>query len=309
MPNEITHPKITDWGADASEALQAHDSELAALRTRRPPPAFVEQFAASVRDSPCSTEGTSDYADARYYLDRCVATSGATTELAVRPDALPGLRQCLTATNLCELAAGTHLLPPGTVVQVFALYTRPGVKVYVFNQPPPEAAVVMISGPAGGGGKYTGRVLTGSSTAVDSGDLNMPEGLADPGADDALICNEEETGQTGHRLAAPGYAVGTIAGTRDGKTIVMIRGAAGATDGPTTLGDGTGGGVDADGASWSKSADATPLDAWVQTRTVWDSASGTLYAYVRKFSFDARGLLYQVSAETQVTVDVAQPCA
>ena len=274
----------------------------------QPRPAFVEQFTAMVRNSPCSTDVTSDYTDARYYLDRAVATNDRSAQLAVQGDSLPGLRQCLTATNLAELSSNSHLLRVGTVVQVFALYTRPGIKVYVFNQMPPDGAVVKITGAADGGGKYTGRILTGGSDAVASGDVAMPEGMTIPSTDDALIINEEEDGLDGHRLQIPCFAVGQIVGSSAGLSIVMIRGALGATTDPTALGDGTGGAADPDSTAWSKATDATPLDVWVQTRSFWDTSTGTLFGYLRKFSFDARGVLYEVSAENQITVDVAQPC-
>jgi hypothetical protein len=309
MSNSPNNPHVTDWRLSDSEAEQAHGSELSTIPARRTAPAFVEQFAARIRSSPCATNVSSDYTDARYFLDRAVATGDSSTELSVQTDAFPGIAQCLTATNLAELAAGTHRLAAGTVVQVFSLYTRPGKKVYVFNHRPPEGAVVMITGPAGGGGKYTGRILSGSSSAPAGTMLAMPEGLSVPPSDNALICNEEEDGQAGHRLSIPCYATGEITGTHDGLQVVMIRGALGSTAVPTTLGDGTGGGLSPDSGAWSRASDATPADVWVQTRTVWDSGSGTLFAFVRRLSFDARGVLYRVSAENQVTVDVAQPCS
>jgi hypothetical protein len=312
MSYEIENPHLTDWRLADSEAIQEHGSDAAAGALEevapQPRPAFVEQFTGVIRSSPCGTDVTSDYTDARYSLDRAVATNDASSGLAVQNDALPGLKQCLTATNLAELSGNTHLLPAGVVVQVFALYTRPGAKVYVFNQPPPDGAVVQITGAAGGGGKYNGRILTGSSGAVVSGDVAMPEGMNIPPADNALILNEEEDGLDGHRLQVPAYAVGQIAGSSGGLSVVMIRGAIGATAGAAALGDGTGGAVAADGTAWSKTTDGIPLDVWVQTRTVWDSGSGTLFGYLRKFSFDARGVLYGVSGENQITVDVAQPC-
>lgn len=308
MSQNPSTPRVVDFALDVSESFERAGSDIhgVAAPAARPAPALVEQFTAIVRDSPCATNVTSDYTDARYSLDRAIATSDGAGLLATKADALPGVRQCLTATNLAELAAGTHLLAAKTVVQVFALYTRAGRKLYVFNQTPPDGAVVLIGGPAAGGGKYTGQILGGTSAAVASGTLAMPEGLT-PG-DDALILNEEETGQTGHRIAPGAYAVGRVAGRSDGSVIVVIRGAAGATVGPTALGDGSGGGVGAQGTSWSKAGDGTPVDVWLQTRTVWDSSTGTLLAYLRKLSFDARGVLYAVSGENSVTVDVATAC-
>jgi hypothetical protein len=306
MSNDLTNPNVSDWAVGDAESVQVHDSELSAGRTRRAAPARVEQFAATVRTSPCATNVTSDYTDARYYLDRAIATSSGSTALATQADSLPGLSQCLTATNLAELAAGTHRLAKGAIVQVFALYTRAGKKLYVFNQPPPDGAVVLISGAAAGGGKYSGQVLAGDSTAVAAGDLAMPEGLNSSSGPSALILNEEETGLGGHRIAPGSYAVGQIAGNANGTAIVVIRGGLGATASPTAL---SGSGLGADSTSWSKSSDPTPLDVWVQTRTFWDSGSGTMFGYLRKFSFDARGVLYAVSGETQITIDVATACS
>ncbi|MGH7192903.1 MAG: hypothetical protein ACREJM_05120, partial [Candidatus Saccharimonadales bacterium] len=242
MSHDSDSPSPPGYQFDASEALQEHSSDVssrgvAAPRPRRSP-AFVEQFPAIIRSSPCASNGTADYTDARYYLDRAVpaADLSATSLLSAEAGTLPGVRQCLTATNLAELAGGTHLLPAGMVVQVFALYTRPGRKLYVFNQPPPDGAVVKITGAAAGGGKYNGRILSGASTAVVSGNVAMPEGMGVPSADEALIVNEEEDGQSGHRLSIPCFAVGRIAGTSAGLTVVMIRGALGATSSPTVLG-------------------------------------------------------------------------
>jgi hypothetical protein len=308
MSHNPSDPHVVDFGLDVSESFERAGSDVQSVAAPAPRavPAFVEQFAATIRSKPCATNVTSDYPDARYFLDRAIATSDGSTPLATQVDALPGVAQCLTATNLAELAAGTHLLAAGAVVQVFALYTRAGRKLYVFNQPPPDGAIVLITGPAAGGGKYVGQVLGGTSSAVASGTLAMPEGLT--AGDDALILNEEETGLNGHRIAPGAFAVGRVAGRSNGTVIVVIRGAAGATAGATALGDGTGGSVGAQGTSWSKAADGTPVDLWVQTRTVWDSSTGTLLAYVRKVSFDARGVLYAISGENSVTVDVATAC-
>lgn len=304
--SNLNNPQVSDWAIGDAESVQVHDSDLSAPRARRQTPAQVEQFAATVRTSPCATNITSDYTDARYYLDRAVATSSGSTALATQADSLPGLKQCLTATNLAELAAGTHRLPKGTVVQVFSLYTRAGKRLYVFNQPPPDGAVVLVSGAAAGGGKYSGQVLAGDSTAAAAGDLAMPEGMNTSSGPSALILNEEETGLDGHRIAPGSYAVGQIAGNSNGTAIVIIRGGLGATASPTAL---SGSGIDADSTSWSKASSASPLDVWVQTRTFWDTGSGTLFGYLRKFSFDARGLLYAVSGETQITIDVATACS
>lgn len=308
MPHDPQNPAPADTHFDASEALQQLSSDLAldgiAAPRPRPRPAFVDQFVAIVRTKPCGTNATADYTDARYYLDRAAPQAGSSSGavLSAQADNLPGVKQCLTATNLAELSTGSHLLAAGTVVQVAALYTRSGAKLYVFNQPPPGGAVVQITG-ASGGGKYTGSILTGASSAASSGTLAMPEGMrAGPGA---LILNQEEDGQTGHRLKVPCYAVGQIVGVSKGLTVVMIRGALGATGGPTSL---AGSGLSPDSTTWSRSSDGTPVLITLQARTFWDSTGGVLYAYQRNLTFDARGLLVSVSAETQVTVDVPTAC-
>src|SRR5579862_2981092 len=101
----------------------------------------VEQFAAVIGNVP-----TGDYRDARYFVDRSVADSAPTAELSTQIETIPGLKRTHTATNLAELNNGTHLLPAGTVVQVFAWESRldPAVKVYVFDLTPVLAVVVKI---------------------------------------------------------------------------------------------------------------------------------------------------------------------
>ncbi len=275
-------------------------------------PAYVEQFVGVIRSNPCSTANPGDYSDARYYVDRAIAKSSAS--LSATPDALPGVRQCLTATNLAEVAAGTHLLPAGTIVQVGVVYDRssPARKVYLFNLAPLAAVVVAISGPAAGSGEYNGRVLAGASNATPSADLAMPAGMRTPGADDALVLNAEEDGQTGHRLRAGTYAVGAVIGrTAESmpREIVAVRGGVGATASPTTLGGTTGGSETADTAAWSRATNATPLNVYLLSRTVYNAAGDkTLYAFVRQLSFDARGLLLSASAETRITVDATESC-
>lgn len=306
MSYDLRKPVVTETGFDSAEALQLVSSlppDAATPGRRRATPAFVDQFAAIVRSSPC--DGSADYTDARYSLDRAAPDedSSPTDALNATVDQFPGTAECLTATNLAELASGSHLLPAGTVVQVFALYTRGGTKLYLFNQPPPDGAAVQITGTAAGGGKYLGTILGGSSDAVTTGTLAMPEGMTGGGA--ALILNEEEDGQSGHRLQIPCYAVGRIVGSNDGTQIVMIRGALGSTTGGTAL---AGSGVSADGTTWSRATNGTPVNVVVQTRTYWDSTGGVLYGFARTFSFDARGVLAAISAESPVTIDVPTAC-
>lgn len=280
--------------------------DLLAQHRQQKSPAFVDQFPGIIRSSPCGNASGSDYTDARYYVDRAVPKEGSSVSdlLSASVDQFPGVSQCLTATNLAELADGTHRVSTGTVVQVFGLYTRGGTKLYIFNQPPaPVSVVVQITSTASGGGKYNGQILTGASSATSSGNLAMPEGLS--ASSSALILNEEEDGQSGHRLTSC-YAIGQIVGTSGGQTVVMIRGALGATSGATSL---SGSGTSADGTAWSKASNATPVTVTLQTRTFWDSTGGVLYGFSRTLSFDARGQLVSVSAESQYTIDTPTACS
>jgi hypothetical protein len=85
------------------------------------------------------------------------------------------------------------------------------------------AVVVRITGNASGGGKYNGRILTGTSTAVAAGTLAMPAGMTVPGADNALILNLYEDGKITHDLVANTFHIGVPAGVSAGKTVVHIQ--------------------------------------------------------------------------------------
>jgi hypothetical protein len=130
------------------------------------------------------------------------------------------------------------LLAPGTLVQVFALYSRssPPNAVYVFNSPPNALVVVKLTGAASGAGEYNGRILSGVSNASPASGLAMPSGMTLPGSDNALVLNTEEDGITGHRLKANTFATGCVVGATTESTprwIVMVRGGYGETASPT----------------------------------------------------------------------------
>jgi len=272
-----------------------------------PRPAQVEQFPAIVRGSPCNTGGA-NYTDARYYLDRAVGQSGLrpTDAFDANGEQTPGIKLCLTATNLAELDAGTHLLSAGTIVQVLALPSRDrgGAKQYVFNHPPPAAVVVQIGGAAGGGGKYSGNLVTGTSTATSSGNLAMPEGMQI--GDPVLILNPAEDGLSTHTLRSGTFHNGKLVAPG----VVQIDCVpTGNTASPTTLGGTSEGSESADTSHWSRATDGSPLDLYVVCRMAYnESGDQTLYAFVRKLSFDACGLLIAVSAEARVTIDATEAC-
>ena len=248
------------------------------------------------------------------HRSRGAAQDSGTNLLSANVDTLPGLQQTITATNLAELAGGTHLLAAGMVVQVFVLYTResPGAKVYVFNQPPMQAVVVLISAAATGAGEYSGKIVGGAADASGATDLAMPAGMSVPASDNALVLNVEEDGESGHRLRNGSYVVGVVRGTTTDsppRAIVIVRGGIGRTDSPATLGSTSDASESAESTTWSKATDGTPLNVYVVSRVVYNPAGDqALYSFVRMLSFDARGLLVSVGAETRVTVDATESC-
>jgi hypothetical protein len=303
-----------DGGSLAARVADAYAEANADAAVGRPRPALAEQFLGVIRASSCGRYSSISNADARYYIDRATPGDLGETELvSASADQIPGIAQCLIATNLAEIASQTHLLPAGTLVQVVGIYARssPPAKLYVFNTPPPPSVVVKITGAASGAGEYNGRILGGTSSASPASALMMPAGMSVPSSDNALVLNTEEDSIVGNRLAVNSFAIGCVVGlTTEAtpRTIVMVRGGVGTMVSPTALGDGTGGSISADSTSWTKSTSATPLNLWVQTRTFWDTSGNVLYAYLRQMSFDARGLLTAVSGETQITVDTTQGC-
>jgi hypothetical protein len=314
--SDIDHDELALREHESSDGLRAehfHDSAAHAVRHR---PAFVEQFVGVVRGGSCSSGGGNDYADARYFVTRAVPAHGmsASSLLSTDNETLPGVGGCLTATNIAEIANGTHLLSVGTVVQVFALWVRgtPGARVWVFNQPPMGAVVVKIMGAAAGAGEYNGRVMSGAASAGAGAALVMPAGMSSPVSDNALVLNVEEDGISGHRLKAGSYAVGVVRGSTGEsprRWIVFVRGGLGRGDSPTVIGGTSEGSESADTSSWSRDVDGTPVDVYGVSRMVYNEAGDkTIYQFVRKFSFDARGLLVGVGGESRVTIDVTEAC-
>lgn len=82
------------------------------------------------------------------------------------------------------------------------------------------AVTVKITGTASGGGKYNGRVLTGTSTAIATGNLGMPEGRTLPGSDNALVLNAKERDTAKHSLSN-GYYTGVAVGSTAGGLIIV----------------------------------------------------------------------------------------
>ena len=98
----------------------------------------VEQFVGMIRNGPASVGQGSDYSDARdIHVDRAIPNpADAAALLTAKVDPLPGVAQVVTATNLAEVAAGSHLLVPGTLVQVAVVYPQQPAGKSVCHQPP-----------------------------------------------------------------------------------------------------------------------------------------------------------------------------
>jgi hypothetical protein len=94
----------------------------------------------------------------------------------------------------------------------------------------PGVVVVKVTGAESGGGKYTGRVLAWGGAPAATGDLAESDVGGVPAADDALIENLNEVGQSTHALtdASNTYEnlfLGSVRGiTDDGRWAVAING-------------------------------------------------------------------------------------
>lgn len=312
----------TTESSDEGHLVVPREWDGFARRAWRGRPGWVDQFVGIVRAGPPSPGMGADYNDARYWIDRAVVDPGTPPRGALRADidALSGVGQTITATNLAELAGGTHLLAAGTLVQVWGINPRsssPGTKVYGFNLPPTRSVAVRITTASSGAGEYSGVILEGMASATAGSNLAMPMGmtmgLTGAGADNALILNVDESGETGNRLAAGSYAVGIVAGVTaesPARSIVLMGGGVGSTAGAGTLGGTTDASETAQTTSWSRAASAMAVNLWVVSRVVYNAGGDrSLYAFLREMSFDARGLLTAISAETRVTVDATEACA
>lgn len=163
-------------------------------------------------------------------------------------------------------------------------------------------------------GKYNGTLDIVPTTDDGTGDLTLPDGMT-TGASCLIINTEEDsalgTASATHRLKVNSTVVGHYAGMSletPPRPVLVIRGGFGRKDSPTVLNDNTGGGVNALNDKWNREDDGTPVDEWRLTRVFWDTANNILYGYLRKYSYDARGVHYATSAETRYTIDSATDC-
>lgn len=179
---------------------------------------------------PATQAARAAYTDERYFVEISRPTSTVTQdgELAVEADPTVDSRQrIVTAYNTGEFLSGTHTLQVGELVRlrkrVYDYATR-RVVMYVFSSGGGGGVVtVKITGSSGlGGGKYYGRILTGSSTVVaNASNLSMPEGRTVPDSDNCLFLHVAESGYSSHVIPVNSYVFGLIVGTADdGKMIV-----------------------------------------------------------------------------------------
>lgn len=156
---------------------------------------------------------------------------------------------------------------------------------------------------------YNGKSLTGASTQGSGSAFTGPGGMTVAGSVDCLVCSLFESGLVGNRVALSSFGKGVIVGaTSAGLKIVYAQGGAGKTAGPTSL---TGGQCTPDTNTWNRDSGTgagTPLTIEEITSLCWNTSTGILYANKRTKSYDARGMLVGVSAETAVAVDTAAAC-
>lgn len=211
------------------------------------PRAGMRVFRARVTETPGTNEdGTAGaaYDDYRYWVvsvEPTADTDSPESELTVEDDQFPGVGRYVTAFNLAEITvtvedddsltveSSGHSVTEGQLVTVISYPSRsnPGRRLYFFSHAAGSTLVrakvtgTTLGGTALGGGKYAGRILTGTSTiAANSTDLTMPEGLTVPGADDCMIVNIAESGSSAHSLTDSGNAAPYVMGFIDGSVTV-----------------------------------------------------------------------------------------
>jgi hypothetical protein len=212
---------------------------------------------------------------------------------------------CYLENNSEIKIPGSHWLPIGSNIEAeyrgfSTIDYKPVYRVYTGN---PPVAIKFTGNDADA--QYTGSVLGLPSTAASGSAFTGPGGMTVPGSDNALICNVDESGLTGHRIATPSFGVGVVVGaTSTGLQIVYTHGGVGRVDSPQTLPHGTYGSPDM--TTWQRQVDGTPVKFdpfWIG----FDSSSKNFFMMTRTPFYDARGLLFSVSVEVQTTIGT-NPC-
>ncbi|OQB76318.1 MAG: hypothetical protein BWX88_05360 [Planctomycetes bacterium ADurb.Bin126] len=183
-------------------------------------------------------------------------------------------------------------------------------------------AVVKLTGNAEGGGKYTGKLLTGRSESDPTVDLGMPEAMVE-GAD-CLFLNMEEDSLPTHWLATGGqdgyaYVEGVVVGhtepTEDkpSKPIVMGHGGKARLAYPETIGSDAEGQQDVQTSEWRRREETDgyvygdcPVEVYIMTRppVYDDSESGdkVFYVFMRKALIAADGRWDKIGPEVRSAI-------
>jgi len=160
-------------------------------------------------------------------------------------------------------------------------------------------------------GFYDGTIENGPFDSEDSDNLDLPQGLTD-GASVLLVVTEEDQNNTdslgnapadAQRLLEGSYVVGPIIGNSTESTprpLVWVRGGVGTMDDPTVLTPGDYGAAST--STWGWALDGTPVTKTSITSFGFDSSSGNIWFNIVTETYDARGMLRNVSAETQMTI-------
>jgi hypothetical protein len=204
--------------------------------------------------------------------------------------------------------------PPLPFIEArFAGYdnSNPAVPIYRGTCPSPNVPFqIPYSGTLGIGGAYEALILAGPSTATAAAH-DMPGGMTPPAAYNAIAINLDEDGLTGWRLKVPSYAIGQIVGaTPTGKAIIYFHGGVGTPTGSggasvISLPIGTFGSPDA--TTYNRDTDAAPVQFNFMTAmglALDEDDNVVLYYNYRTALADARGMIYSVTAEQQVSGNV-----
>lgn len=299
-------------------------------------PAMVDIFMGVTTESP--PNGASPYTDARYWVTRSIAPANFSTAgwdkfgsltdaltTANDPFGIPSqLPAVVTATNIAELPTGyspgtgsdkgPHGIPEGTVVFCIGIPSRqnPCLRVYYCFGVVSEDARVGV-GTNLFAGFYNGTIYEGDFDSEESDDLDLPQGLT-AGASVLLVVTEEDQNVldslgdapvAAQRLKIGSYVVGPIIGISSEeppRPIVWVRGGVGAMDAPTVLTPGTYGAANTD--TWSWALNGTPVTSTKITSWGIDVASKNIWFNTVTETYDARGLLRNISAETQTTISL-----
>lgn len=226
--------------------------------------------------------------------------------------AIPQTNETFSANNTAYLEntpevnhANSHWLPNGAFILAYPSGStstdhKPIYRIYL-NGPTVDFQIIDYDADA----QYTLKTLSGASTASSGSAFTAPAGMAEAGSVDALGCNLDESALPGNRLEKNKWGQGNVVGaTAAGLRIVYFHGGCGRTTNLITLSRGTYGSPDA--TTWQRDVDGKGV-IWEAFWFGFDAGSGNIFMMTRKPTYDARGMLWKVSAETQANLGT-NPC-